>query len=102
MAKAVDGADIAEVIGEPFELGHERAQPHRAARDIDGVRSLDRARESERVGHRAVAGHAPREHRGTIDGCAFHQPLDSLVCVTESRLEPHDRLAVRGESEVPG
>ena len=97
-----DGADVAEVIGEPFELAHERAQPHRASRHVDAVRSLDRPGESERVGHGAVAGHPPREHRGTFDGRAFHQPLDALVHVTKSRLEANDRLAVRGETEMPG
>ena len=97
-----DGADVAEVIGEPFELAHERAQPHRASRHVDAVRSLDRPGESERVGHGAVAGHPPRKHRGTFDGRAFHQPLDALVHVTKSRLEANDRLAVRGETEMPG
>ena len=30
-----DGADIAEMIGEALELGHQRAQPNRALRDVD-------------------------------------------------------------------
>ena len=66
------------------------------------VRRLDRAREGECVGHRAVAGDAPGEHRGALDRRARHQPFDALVHVAESRLEPHDRLAVRREAEVSG
>ncbi|MCY1230220.1 hypothetical protein D9M72_426260 [compost metagenome] len=38
-----DRADVAEMVGEPFELGHERAQPDGARRDVELSRSLDRA-----------------------------------------------------------
>ena len=37
-----DGTDVAEVIGEPFQLGHERAQPKSAAWHLDAECRLDR------------------------------------------------------------
>ena len=40
-----DRADVAEMIGEAFEFGHQRAQPHRARRHLDTQGGLDGARE---------------------------------------------------------
>src|SRR6266536_96165 len=95
-----DGADVAEVIGQSLEFRHQRAQPHRAFRNLDPVRRFDRTGVGERVGNGAVAGNAAGEDRHPINGHSRHQPLDSLVRVTESRLETHDRFAVRGEPEM--
>ena len=59
-----DRADVAEMIGEPLELGHQRAQPDRARRHLDAERRLDRAREGEGIGDRAVAAMRAGELRG--------------------------------------
>ena len=50
-----DGADVAEMIGEALELGHQRAQPDGARRHARSERRLDRLREGERIGDGAVA-----------------------------------------------
>ena len=78
-----------------------RSQTARCGTSI-AVRGLDRPGEGQRVGHGAVAGDAPGEHRRALDRRARHQALDPLVDVPEPRLEAHDRLAVRGEPEVAG
>lgn len=54
-----DRADVADVVGNPLELGHERPQPLGAGRGFDAARDLDRAGVGERVGDRAVAGGPP-------------------------------------------
>ncbi len=56
-----DRADVAEVIGEPFELGHQGAQKNGARRNLHLSRSFDCIRKRKRVRDRAVAGGAPRE-----------------------------------------
>ena len=56
-----DGADVAEVVGEALQLGHQRAQPDRARRRLDAERRLDGAGEGEGVGDGAVAGDAAGE-----------------------------------------
>ena len=58
-----DGADIAEMIGQALELGHQRAQPDGAPRHVDRQRRLDGLREGERIGDGAVAGGAAGELR---------------------------------------
>ena len=97
-----DRADVAEVIGEALELGHQRAQPDRARRRLDAERRLDGAGEGERIGDRAVAGDAAGEPRRPVDVGAGHQTLDALVDVAEPLLEPHHGLAVGGEAEMAG
>ena len=59
-----DGADIAEMVGEPLELRHQRAQPDRARRRLHAERRFDRAGEGERIGDRAVARDAAAMRRG--------------------------------------
>ena len=56
-----DGADVAEMIGEPLELGHQRAQIDGARRHLHLQRGLDGLREGKRIGDRAVAGGAAGE-----------------------------------------
>ena len=58
-----DGADVAEVVGEALELGHQRAQPDRARRRLEAERRLDRAGEGDGVGDGAVARDAAGELR---------------------------------------
>ena len=97
-----DGADVAEVVRESFELRHERTQPNRALRYFDRMRGFDRPGKGNRVGHGAVAGNAPGQHRRPMHRHSRHQALRPLVHVTESRLEAHDGFAVRREPEVTG
>ena len=97
-----DGADIAEVVGEPFQFREQRAQPHRARRGFGAERGLGRARESERVGHRAVAADAAGDAGGGGQGGAGEQGFDALVGVAEALFQPHHRLAVAGEAEMSG
>jgi hypothetical protein len=49
-----DRADIAEMVGETLELGHERTQPVRARRRLDAERGLGGAGERQSIGDRAV------------------------------------------------
>ena len=96
-----DGADVAEMIGEALKLGHQRAEPHGARRNIDLKRGFDRLREGERVSHGAVARGAAGELRALVERGAGHQRLGALVHITEPLFEPHHRLAVGGEAEMP-
>ena len=73
-----DGADIAEMVGDPLQLRHQRAQPHGARRRLGRRRRLGGAREGERVGHRAVAADPPGQPRGLVQRGALHQRLDAL------------------------
>ena len=95
-----DRADVAEMIGEPLELGHQRAQIARARRRFDVERRLDGVGEGDRIGDGAVAGGAPGKPRRLVDGRAGHQRLDALVHVAEALFEPHHGLAVGGEAEM--
>ena len=97
-----DGADVAEMIGEPLELGHQRPQIERARRRLDLKRRLGGLREGKSIGHRAVAGGAPGELGGGIERRARHQGFDALVHIAEPLLQPHDVLAVGGEAEMAG
>ena len=96
-----DGADIAEMVGEALELRHQSAQPNRARRNFDFERRLDRAREGEAIGDRAVAG-CPRQ-RGTRP-CSTeaprHQRFDPLMGVAQTLLQPDHGLAVCGKAEM--
>ena len=96
-----DRADVAEMIGDALELGHERAQPDRARRRLDPRCGFHRPGEGERIGDRAVARGAAGESRGAREIGSGHQPLDALVDVAEALLQAHHGLAVRGEAEVP-
>ena len=88
------------MIGETLKLGHQGAQIGRARGRFDFQRGLDRPRESEAVGDGAVAGDAGRESRRLVERRSHHQRLDALVDVAEALLEPNDRFAVSGETEV--
>ena len=95
-----DGADIAEMVRQPFELGHQRPQIVRARRRFDVRGGFDGMSEGDAVGDRAVAGRAGGEPRRLFDRRAGHQRLDALVHIAEALLEPHHRLAAGGEAEM--
>ena len=97
-----DGAEIAEMIGDALDLGHQRAQPCRARRRRGAERGLDRAGIGEGVSDGQIAADAADEPRPGLDGRAAHQPLNSLVQVAEAFFEPHDRFAAGVEAEMAG
>ena len=71
-------------------------------RNFDLKRGLDGLREGKRVSDGAVAGGAARELCALVDACAGHQRLGALVHIAKALFEPHHRLAVGGEAEMPG
>ncbi|GCC48124.1 hypothetical protein chiPu_0032198, partial [Chiloscyllium punctatum] len=97
-----DRADVAEMVGQPLELGHQRAQQHRARRHRNLLRGLDGLRERQCIGNRAVAGHPAGQPRGLLDGASRHQPFDPLMGVAEPLLEANHGLAAGGEAEMSG
>ena len=95
-----DRADVAEMIGDALDLGHQRPQPRRPRRRDDADRRFDGAGEGDLVGDRAVAADPAGEFRAAREIGARHQPLDALVNVAEPLLQPHDRLAAGVEAEM--
>ncbi len=95
-----DRADVADVMRQTLQLGHDAAQQHRARRRRPAERGLDSAGESPGVGHRAIARDAPDDPRSLLDLGTGHQAFDALVRIAQPLLEPHHRLAVGGETEV--
>ena len=97
-----DGADVAEMIGQPFQLGHQRAQIDRARRRLHLQCGFDGLGEGEGISDRAVARGARGELGGLLQRRAAHQRLDALVHITEPLLQPHHVLAIGGEAEMAG
>jgi hypothetical protein len=95
-----DRADVAEVIGEPLELSHQRPQMACPWRRFDGERRLDGVGERDRIGDSAVAGGPRGKPRRLVDGRAAHQRLDALVYVAEPLFEPNHGLAAGGKAEM--
>ena len=95
-----DRADVAKMIGEPFEFSHQGAQICGARRNSDVEGRLDRLREGETIGDGAVAGNTRRDLRSALDRGASHQLVDALVHEAEPLLEAHDGFAIRGEAEM--
>ena len=58
-----DRADVAEMVGEPLDLGHHAAKTMRPRRRLDAERRLDGAGEGDGVGDGRVAAHARRRVR---------------------------------------
>ena len=95
-----DGADVAEVVRQPFELSHQGSQISRARRSLEIERPFDRVGESDSVGDGAVTGGAGGQPRRPLDARASHQRLDTLVRVAQALFEPHHRLPAGGEAEM--
>ena len=95
-----DGADVAEMVGQPLQLRHQRAQIGRARRHFDLQGGFGGQREGIGIGDRAVAGAAAGKLGGAFEGSARHQALDALVHIAEALLQAHHVLAIGGEAEV--
>ena len=98
-----DGADVAEMVGEALELGHQRAQPDAraaAARARAPPRRRARRRARRRPCCRRRCGR--RASRRARVGAPTIRLLDALVHVAQPLLQPHDGLAVGGEAEMAG
>src|SRR5260370_1323699 len=67
-----DGTDVAEMIGQALELGHERTQPDGASRCRDLQGGFDGTGEGDGVSDGAVARRAAGEARRTPDIGANH------------------------------
>ena len=61
------GTEIAKVIRQSFQFGHERPQPHGALWNVGSKRCLGCPRKGQSVGHGAVAGNPPGEHGGPLN-----------------------------------
>ena len=97
-----DGADVAEMIGDPLQFRHHAAQHGGARRNVNRERRLDGAGKRKAERDRRVPGH-PRHHpcgRGEID--IGQESVDPLVHIAEPRFQPRHRLAVGGEAEMAG
>ncbi len=90
------------MIGEAFELCHQRPQIDGTGWNLDVDRRLDRMSKSKRVSDRAVARGAPCQARRRVETGARHQRLDAFVHVTKALLQPNHRLAVSRKTEMPG
>ena len=97
-----DRPDIAEMVGEPLELRHQRAQIDRTRWNLDLHRCFQRMRKGERISDRAVARGPAGQACRRIEAGAHHQRLDALVHVAKTLLQSNHRLAVGGKTEMPG
>ena len=97
-----DGPDVAEMVGEPLELCEQGAQPNRAIRHRQIECRLTGPRKRVSIGDSAVA----RDPSGELDGAfeigAGHQPLDTLVGISEPLFQPDHGLATGREAEMSG
>src|SRR5215470_4093402 len=97
-----DSTDVTEMIGEPFQLGHQSPQILRARRRFNFECRFDCMREGDAVGNGAVARSAPSKLCRTLDGRAGHERFNAFMDVAEALLEPRNGFASRGEAEVAG
>ena len=98
-----DRADIAEMIGEPLQFRHQRAQTDRARGGASKPSAASTARaKAMRIGDGAVAGDARRRAAPLRERRAAHQRVDALVDIAEPLFQPHHGFAVGGEAEMAG
>ena len=95
-----DRADIAEMVRQPLQFRHQRAQELRARRRFDAEHRFDRMRKGDAVSDGAVARGTRGEPRRLFDRRAGHQRLDAFVHVAEPLFEPHHGFAAGGEAKM--
>src|SRR6185437_11009687 len=81
-------AQVAQVIGEALELEAERAQPDRTVRHEAPGHAFECLAVGPGECDRGVARDARREAVAFQDRELREAPLDALVCIAESLLEP--------------
>ena len=97
-----DGADVAEMVGEPLEFCQQRAQKHGAIRHGKIQSDFGRARKRVGVSYGAVARRAAGELDAARETGAGHQPVDALMDVSKPLFQPDHGLAAGGKAEMSG
>ena len=97
-----NGADVAQMVGDAFELRHRAPQGVRACRNLATGRCLHRPREGQGIGDRAVSRNAAGDTASMLDRAARDETFNALVDVSETFLQANDRLAAGGEAEMAG
>ena len=97
-----DGADVAEMIGEPLEFCQQRAQEHGSIRHGEIQSDFSRARKRVSVSHGTVTRNAAGELNAAREAGAAHQPVDALVDVSKPLFQPDHGLAAGGKAEMSG
>src|SRR4029078_5821221 len=95
-----DRADISKMIGQTFELGHQRPQIARARWRHDLHRGLRRLRKRECVSDSAVARGACRKLRNLLKRRPLHERLDALVYPAKALLQPYHVFPVCRKTEM--
>jgi hypothetical protein len=88
------------MVGEPFEFGHQSAQPVSTRRRFEIKRGFDRPRKSNGISHSAVARHALGQAGCLLEFGTGHETLDAAMDIAQPLLEPDDGLAAGGEAEM--
>ena len=97
-----DRADVAEMIGEPFEFRHQGAEISRARRNGNFECRFHGGGKGPSIGDRAVARDPAGKARGLIERRIHHQPVDAFVHIAEPLFEPHDNFAIGGKAKMTG
>src|SRR5258706_8736997 len=95
-----DAADVAEMVGEPFEFCEQSTQPYRAVRHDKFEGSLSRPRKRIGIRDGAVARYASGELASQLNISSDHEPLDALMGISQPLFQPHHGLPARGKSEM--
>ena len=93
-------AEVAEVIGDPLTLQHQRAQPAGTYRNDAACRRLERHAVCPRIRNRAVTRHPSGKAMPLERGQFGETPLHALVHVAEALLQAQHLLADHREAEV--
>ncbi len=97
-----DRADVAEMIGEPFEFRHQGTEISRARRNGNFECRFHGGGKGPSIGDRAVARDPAGKARSLIERRIHHQPIDAFVHIAEPFFEPHDNFAIGGKAKMAG
>src|SRR5262249_19556990 len=97
-----EGAQVAQMIGDAFELQVQRTQPRGARWDIDVCDSLQCLTVGPREGHCRIPRDPCSEAVSFQKGQLCETLFDALVNVTEMLLESQDLLTDYREAKMPG